>query len=120
MKHKAAMQRYLDAVSAADLEAIYALFAPDALVHSPTQGRPLTPQTFYPGLLARAKGTVFIAKSFFQAENPDRAAVLFDYRKPFTSGGMNVFDCVDIFDFDDAGKITEICIILDTGKFSMS
>lgn len=112
--HKDAMLRYLDALTVSDLPGILSLFAPDALVHSPTQEKPKTPQEFYPALLEKAKGSFFRVKSVFSCEQPGRAAVLFDYKKPLTGGGMHVFDCVDIFDFDAEGKITEIWIIFDT------
>lgn len=112
--HKTAMLRYLVNFSSGDLAGVLALFAENALVHSPTQDKPKMPQDFYPALLERTKGTVFTAKSFFAGEQPDTAAVLFDYRKPFPGGGVHVFDCVDIFAFDAAGKIKELWIIFDT------
>lgn len=113
-KHKSAMLRYLEAFTKGDLQGILALFAENAFVHSPTQEKPKPPQEFYSALLERAKGTVFTVKSVFSGEAPNRAAVLFDYRKPLSGGGMHVFDCVDIFDFDADGKIKEMWIIFDT------
>ena len=118
--HRETMVQYLDAFTAGNLNAILALFAEGALVHSPTQEKPKQPQDFYPALLERAKGTVFRLKSAFAGEKPGTAAVLFDYRKPIHGGGMHVFDCVDIFAFDAAGKIKEMWIIFDTKNLSKS
>jgi hypothetical protein len=113
-RHKAAMLRYLEAFSAGDLAGLLELFAPGARVHSPTQDGPRAPQDFYPSLLERARGSVFTCRHAFAGEKPGFAAVLFDYRKPLPGGGTHVFDCVDIFSFDAAGKISELWIIFDT------
>ena len=114
MQHKAAMLRYLDAFTRGDVAGILELFAKDSLVHSPTQEKPKFPQEFYPALLEKAKGTIFTVKAVYSSETPNRAAVQFDYKKPLSGGGMHVFDCVDIFDFDADGKIKELWIIFDT------
>jgi hypothetical protein len=115
-KHKETMTRYLEAVSSGELTRVLALFAREAVVHSPTQGGPKKPQEFYPALLEKTKGTVFRAKSFFHGEPPGTAAVLFDYCKP----DAPPFDCVDIFAFDAQGKIKELWIIFDTKKLAQS
>ena len=111
--YKAVIQSYLHAFTAGDLAGVLSLFAENALVHSPTQEKPKPAAEFYPALFERTKGSMFAPKSFFAGEQPGRAAVLFDYRKPLSGGGMHVFDCVDIFDFDAEGKIKEIWIIFD-------
>ncbi len=108
------MTAYLDAFNAGDLNAILALFAPDALIYSPTQPQPKKPQEFYPGLLERSKGTRFTLKATFTGDQPHQAAVLFDYHKKLPDGGTKTFDCVDIFSFNNEGKVIEMHIIFDT------
>lgn len=117
--HKTAMLAYLDAFNAGDLDGVLSLFSPDARVFSPTQAEPKSPRDFYPALLERSKGTVFTAKALFAGEAPDRSAVLFDYAKPMPDGAVRIFDCVDMFVFDAAGKIREMKIVFDTKKLSL-
>lgn len=116
--HKTAMLAYLDAFNAGDLDSVLSLFSADARVFSPTQAEPKSPRDFYPPLLERSKGTVFTAKALFAGESPDSAAVLFDYAKPMPDGSVGTFDCVDVFAFDGAGKITEMKIVFDTKKLA--
>ena len=118
-QHKKAMTDYLDAFNKGDLATLLALFAADAKIYSPTQDDAKTPGEFYPGLLARSKGTVFTLKSCFAGEKPDEAAVLFDYAKQMPDGSIKHFDCVDIFTFDQNGKIAQMRIIFDTKKLGI-
>ena len=112
--HVASMQRYLDAFSAGDVSGVLALFADGARVYSPSQTEAKSPQDFFPPVLARSTGTVFAMKATFVGTAPGSAAVHFDYRKPMADGSVRVFDCVDIFTFDSAGKIVDMRILFDT------
>ncbi|HEY8192242.1 MAG TPA: nuclear transport factor 2 family protein [Alphaproteobacteria bacterium] len=112
-EHKKAMTDYLDAFTRGDLNGVLSLFNENAVVISPTAGAK-KPSEFYPILLERSKGTTFKMKMAFAGETPDTAAILFDYNKALPDGGTKTFDCVDIFTFDAAGKITEMKIIFDT------
>jgi len=115
--HRQAMLDYLEAFTEGDLGVILQLFAPAAKVHSPTQDQPRKPADFYPALLERSKSTVFTPKACFAGEQPGSAAILFDYNKK-TADGVKTFDCVDIFSFDQNGKISEMWIIFDTKKLT--
>ncbi len=107
------MTAYLDAFSAGNLDGILALFSEEALVHSPTTGA-VKARDFYPGLLEKSKGTRFTLKKTFTGNNPNEAAILFDYNKALPDGSTKTFDCIDIFEFNNDNKIKEIRIIFDT------
>jgi len=119
VKHRDTMIRYLDAFNDGDLESLLSLFSEQALVYSPTQPEPKAPQDFYPALLERSKGTKFKLKAVFEGEQPNIAAMLFDYNKAMPDGSIVTFDCVDVCLFDENGKIEEMRIIFDTKKLGL-
>lgn len=116
-QHKKAIAEYLDAFCAGSMESLLSWFSEDALVHSPTQASgSMRPADFYPPVLERSHGVKFTIRAFYAGERPDIAAALLDYRKPMPDGSIRVFDCVDIFTFDSAGKISDLRIVFDTKK----
>jgi ketosteroid isomerase-like protein len=114
--YKNVIAAYLDAFCAHSMDGILACFSADAAVHSPTQDAPKTPAAFYPPVLARSQGVKFTIRDFFAGETPEAAAALLSYHKPMPDGSVRVFDCVDIFTFDRAGRIRDLRIVFDTKK----
>ena len=116
-QHKKTITGYLDAFCAGSMDDLLLHFSADARIHSPTQaGGSMHPADFYPPVLERSHGVKFTIRAFYAGEQPDVVAALLDYRKPMPDGTIRVFDCVDIFTFDSAGKINDLRIVFDTKK----
>jgi ketosteroid isomerase-like protein len=110
-----AIHSYLDALSRGDLDQLLALFAPQAIVHSPLYGQQAA-RAFYPALLQDSAASHIEPLQIFQSNSPQYAAVNFLYHWTLANGEEVTFDCVDIFQFDKAGKITELKIIYDASQ----
>ena len=117
-QHKKTIAAYLDGFCAHSMDRVLACFSKDAVVHSPTQDGPKHPADFYPPVIARSAGVKFDIRAFYAGETPDVTVALLDYCKPMPDGSLRVFDCVDIFTFDKAGKITDLRIVFDTKKLT--
>ena len=57
-----------------------------------------------------------IINIFVSINNPRTAAAHFRYHWILKNGTPVSFECVDVFQFDDNGKIRELTIIYDTSK----
>lgn len=104
---------YLDALEAGDLEAMLALFADDATVVSPIRG-PTAPAPFYEELFSETARSETTVRHRFEAD--DCVAVHFDYRWVLDDGSETTFECIDVFDLDDEGRIVELRIVYDAGR----
>ncbi len=107
---------YLDAVETADLDAMLALFAEGAVVHSPLYGT-LPATEFYPALFADTGSSDLTLLGTMRGTSVDGAALLsflfhFDWVLP--NGTRAPFDVVDVAEVDDDGLIRSIRIIYDT------
>jgi len=111
----AAIRNYLDALSRGDLDQLMALFDPKATVYSPLYGQQPA-RVFYPALLQDSAASHIELLQIFQSNSPQYAAVNFLYHWTLANGEEVTFDCVDIFQFDKAGKITELKIIYDASQ----
>ncbi|MCI4650287.1 nuclear transport factor 2 family protein [Phaeodactylibacter sp.] len=110
-----AIRAYLDALSRGDLEQLMALFAPKAIIHSPLYGQQPA-RVFYPALLEDSAASHIELLQIFQSHSPQHAAVNFLYHWTLANGEEVTFDCVDIFRFNEAGKIAELKIIYDASQ----
>jgi hypothetical protein len=117
-QYKKTIAAYLGGFCAHSMDRILACFSADAQVHSPTQDGPKHPADFYPPVLARSAGVKFDIRAFYAGETPHVVAALLAYHKPMPDGSLRAFDCVDIFTFDEAGKISDLRIVFDTKKLA--
>lgn len=107
---------YLQALGEGDADAMLALFADGAIVHSPLYGiRPAT--EFYPELFADTGAATLTLLGTMRGTSTDGAALLsfwfhFDWRLP--DGTAAPFDVVDVAELDDDGLIRSIRIVYDT------
>ncbi|MEU6036753.1 nuclear transport factor 2 family protein [Actinomadura sp. NPDC047616] len=107
---------YRDALTRADLQGVLALFSPGATVHSPLYG-PIPATEFYPELFADTSRAKFHLLGVAEGGKPDGGRIVtvwfqFDWRLP--SGQPADFECVDVLELADDGKITTLHIIYDT------
>lgn len=107
---------YLRALGDADLDAMLALFTPDAVVHSPLYGM-LPASEFYPALFADTASATLTLLGTMRGTSVEGRALLsflfhFDWVLP--DGTPAAFDVVDIAELDDDGLISSIRIVYDT------
>jgi predicted SnoaL-like aldol condensation-catalyzing enzyme len=99
---------------------IIKLFSPDAIVHSPLYGD-VKAKKFYQELFKdTSKSKITLMNIFVSQNNPQIAAGHFRYDWILKDGTSTSFECVDIFRFDENGKIKELTIIYDTSKIRTS
>jgi hypothetical protein len=109
-----AILQYLEALQAGDHNRIIALFSPQALIHSPLYGH-ASAQDFYKNLLSDTQASQIILRNMFASlDAPAIFSALFRYEWILKDGSEVTFDCVDIFVFNEVGKIKELTIIYDT------
>lgn len=111
----ATIRTYLDALSRGDLNQLMALFAPEAIVHSPLYGQQPA-HVFYPALLQDSTASNIELLQIFHTLGTEYAAVNFLYHWTLANGEQVTFDCVDIFRFTETGKIKELKIIYDASQ----
>ncbi|MGE3192861.1 MAG: nuclear transport factor 2 family protein [Microbacteriaceae bacterium] len=107
---------YLNAVEAGDADAMLALFADGAVVHSPLYGT-LPATEFYPLLFADTGSSVLTLLGTMQGTSVDGAALLsflFHFDWTLADGTLAPFDVVDVAELDDAGLISSLRIVYDT------
>ncbi|MEJ7586431.1 MAG: nuclear transport factor 2 family protein [Ferruginibacter sp.] len=111
------IQQYLQYLQSGNLEKIYGLFSADAVVHSPLYGN-ISAMFFFERLFADTHQSGITLLNIFT--NEDKAGLFaahFRYHWILKNGAVTKFECVDIFQFNEGNKITELTIIYDTGKF---
>jgi ketosteroid isomerase-like protein len=102
---------YLSAIEHGDLDAILALFRPGATVHSPLYG-PLPATEFYPRLLADTGRSELHLRGV--AHDGPLVSIWFRFDWTLPSGSVADFECVDMLELDEDGRITALHIFYDT------
>ena len=89
-------------------------FAENAMIHSPLYGD-VPAKQFYDKLLNdTTQSDITLLNTFKSNDNNYTAAVHFKYHWVLRDGTPTHFECVDIFKFDESGKIADMTIIYDT------
>lgn len=107
---------YLAALEAADHARVLALFAGDAIVHSPLYG-PVPAAEFYPALFrdtARASLTLHGVTSGTSPAGAPLVGLWFHFAWRLGDGRDAPFDVVNMLELDPDGLITSLHIIYDT------
>ena len=111
---KEIIQHYLNALGTGDLGKIIQLFSDDAIIHSPLYGDVLA-KIFFTDLFAdTSQSEISLLNTFTNLEKPGLFAAHFRYFWILKNGAETSFECIDIFQFDEQGKIKEMTIIYDT------
>ncbi len=100
-----AMQAYLDALNADDLDGIMALYADDATVEDPVGSEPKRGreaiEAFYRGSVALKPRATLVAP--IRGSHGDAAAMAFDVTVELEQGPV-VIRVIDVMRFDDDGR----------------
>jgi SnoaL-like domain len=107
--------RYLAAMNASNLEAVLALFTPEAVVHSPLYGA-CPAREFFTGLFADTQRSVTTLTRVFDSSQDGAALALqFHYVWTMASGKAFEFEVVDVFELSpDRAQFCKLTIIYDT------
>ncbi|KVE32970.1 polyketide cyclase [Burkholderia vietnamiensis] len=105
---------YLKALERGDVAAICALFTPEARIFSPFLGW-MTPQPFFEKVAAASgQSRITPIDVCVSTTGARRATGYFVYDWGLNDGSAVRFECVDVFEFDDAARIERMTIIYDT------
>src|SRR5438552_10042169 len=102
------IETYLKSLETGNAETIIHLFSEDGVIHSPLYGS-VPVKKFYKDLFADTIQSVIILLNIFQSTtNPNTAAAHFKYEWILKDGAKTNFEVVDVFNFDNYGKIKEM------------
>ncbi|KQY58457.1 hypothetical protein ASD11_01985 [Aeromicrobium sp. Root495] len=106
---------YLDALGAADVERVLALFGQDGTVVSPLYGT-LPASAFYPLLFADTAESRLTLRTTMVGEKDGRTVLSFwfDFGWTLASGEPAPFTVVDVAELDADGLVERLHIIYDT------
>lgn len=105
------LTQYTQALERGSYKDVIALFAEDAVVNSPLYGKVRAPD-FYRDLLTDTTTSTITVHHVFSGKHC--GAAHFSYEWVLRDGTKTAFECVDIVEFSDDGKIRELTIIYDT------
>lgn len=107
------IKSYLHALGLGSYPDVLSLFSENAKIISPLYG--IQPASvFYKELLADTNSSRIELLDIFTNTKKRRGAVNFIYHWTMANGTITSFDCVDIIEFDEQNKITQLKIIYDT------
>lgn len=108
------IRQYLWGLENGNAAQIIRLFSKSGIVHSPLYGRQPA-RDFYQALFKdTARSEISLFHIFRESEKSSVASAHFRYDWWMRDGSAHSFECVDIFHFDEVGKIQELRIIYDT------
>ncbi|WP_425092747.1 nuclear transport factor 2 family protein [Tropicimonas sp. S265A] len=109
----AQVHAYFAALTAGDTSAIVALFAKNAMVHSPFLGEVAAP-AFFAKLAAASNGSNLKVFDVLLNADASSAAGHFRYDWTLASGDTLSFEGVDLFHFAPDGRFARMAIYYDT------
>ena len=104
---------YFERLTASDVEAIVALFADDGSVESPVLGT-MPAAAFFATLDDASERNILTVHRIMSSPDDQFFAAHFTYDWTLTAGGNVTFDGVDLFEFNDDGKLASLKIFYDT------
>jgi len=120
MQIEKTIKEYLKGLEVGSYEDIIKLFSSDAIVHSPLYGE-IKAKKFYQDLFKdTSKSKITLMNIFVSHNKLQTAAGHFHYDWILKDGTQTSFECVDVFRFDEDGKIEELTIMYDTSKIRTS
>lgn len=115
-KYTPVLYNYFKGLEMGNADMILEGFADNAMVHSPLYGD-VPAKDFYTRLFGDTRQSDISLLNIFESrENKYIAAVHFKYHWLLKNGTPTHFECVDVFKFDESGKIDDLTIIYDTSK----
>jgi hypothetical protein len=119
MQIEKTIKDYLSALKIRSYENIMNLFTQDAIIHSPLYGE-IKAVDFYRDLFKDTSKSTITLLNIFKSNNPKNGAGHFRYDWILKDRTSTSFECVDVFQFADDGRIKELTIIYDTSEIRSS
>jgi len=119
MQIEKAIKVYLDALEKGSYGNMMRLFAKDAVILSPLYGK-IKAVDFYRELFEDTSKSKITLLNIFNSDNKFIGAGHFRYDWVLKDSTPASFECVDVFQFADDGKIKQLTIIYDTSKIRSS
>ena len=113
MTKKEIANKYIEFLSNGNVEKVVSLFAENGKVHSPIYGEKSAAK-FYETLNEDTVHSELKIKGIFEDSDTQNIALYFEYIWTMKSGKIVTFDVVDIVEFNNQNKISELRIIYDT------
>ncbi|MFH1585782.1 MAG: nuclear transport factor 2 family protein [archaeon] len=114
MEIEESIKSYFENLSNGDYDKLIELFDSEAIVFSPLYGKKLAKE-FYKELLEDSgEGSKVELFQAFVEDGSGKGAGNFKYSWILKDGSGSSFEGVDLFEFNDKGKITQVKIIYDT------
>lgn len=111
--HEEVLTQYIQALEKGDYSHIMTLFTQDAVIISPLYGK-MRASHFYKELLKDTGKSTITVLNVFTGKNA--GAIHFLYKWILKDGIQTSFECVDIIEFSEDGKINQLTIIYDTSR----
>ena len=107
---RAALQKYIDAFTARDTDAVVALYADDATIEDPVGTEPIQGRAAITAFYARVVpiGLTLRLVAPIRGSHGNAAAMAFEVDAPAPNGGRSVIRVIDVMTFNAAGKITSM------------
>lgn len=115
MNNKETLKKYLQFLEASDYENLISFFSEEAVVYSPLYGK-MAAAKFYKDLFKDTAESKLTLLNIFTGEDPNTAAVHFQFDWTLADGTAAPFEVVDVCKFSSDGKIEELKIIYDSVK----
>jgi len=113
------IKKYLEALEKGNYENMMKLFSDGAVIISPLYGE-IKAADFYKELFKDTSKSKITLLNIFKSDNKSIGAGHFRYDWILKDGTPTSFECVDIFEFSDNGKIKKLSIIYDTSNIRQS
>ncbi len=113
------IRKYLKGLEEGNYHYVISLFSSEAVINSPLYGK-LKAIDFYRELFKDTSESKITLLNILNGEKLNMAAGHFRYDWILRGGAKTSFECVDIFHFNENGKIKELTIIYDTSKIRNS
>lgn len=113
MTRKEIAHQYIKLLAVGDIKSIISLFSKDGKVFSPIYGEK-DATSFYHQLAGDTTKSELMTKGIFENLETKEIALYFEYIWTVKTGKVVKFDVIDILQFDDQDKITNLRIIYDT------
>ncbi|MBW2991209.1 nuclear transport factor 2 family protein [Candidatus Woesearchaeota archaeon] len=113
------IKKYLKALEIGSYDNMIKLFAEDAIIFSPLYGK-IKAVDFYKHLFKDTSESKITLINIFKSDNKFIGAGHFRYDWKLADGTPTSFECVDVFQFTEGGKIKQLTIIYDTAKIRPS
>lgn len=112
---KKTVKSYLDSLKSGNYQEVMNHFNKGAIVFSPLYGK-MPAKAFYKELFSDTGQSKIRLFDIYVNKKRRKASCHFQYEWRLTNGKQTSFECVDLFEFGENGKVDVLKIIYDTSE----